>query len=157
MRISSKDEQNLFVSVAEKLKVNVGYSDHTLGIEIPIAACAMGAQIIEKHFTLDRKLSGPDHLMSLEPIELKKMINYLRNLELAIGDGVKKPSKSEVKNIKIVRKSIVASCTIYKGDFFTEKNITFKRPGSGISPNFKNKIIGTRAKKIFKEDDIIEI
>ena len=144
-------------TIASTFKVDVGYSDHTLGIEVPIAAVALGAKVIEKHFTLDRNLPGPDHKASLEPDELKAMVKAIRNIERALGNGIKKPTKSEMSNIKIVRKSIVAKTTIKKGEIFTEKNITVKRPGNGISPMRWDEIIGTIANKDYKEDDLIEI
>ena len=137
--------------------VPVGYSDHTKGIEVPIAAVAMGATIIEKHFTLDRNMEGPDHKASLEPDELKKMIQSIRNIEQAIGDGDKKPSPSEIANKAVARKSIVAKRNIEKGEVFTEDNLTTKRPGTGISPMRWNEIIGTRAVHDFAEEELIEI
>ena len=135
----------------------VGYSDHTKGIEIPVAAVAMGATVVEKHFTLDRNMEGPDHKASLEPNELSEMVKSIRNVEKSFGNGIKVPSESEKKNINIARKSIVAKKDIKKGDIFTEDNITTKRPGSGISPMKWNDIIGVRAKKDFNEDDLIEL
>lgn len=122
------------LSIKEKFQTQVGYSDHTLGIEVPIAAVAMGATVIEKHFTLDKNMEGPDHKASLNPFELKEMIKAIRNIEVAVGDGLKIPSKSELKNKSIARKSIVASVNIAKGTIFTENNLTVKRPGNGISP-----------------------
>jgi N,N'-diacetyllegionaminate synthase len=154
------EDVNLLAMLAIKNKFNVeiGYSDHTLGIEVPIAAVALGAKMIEKHFTLDRRLPGPDQLASLEPSELKAMVASIRNIEFAIsGNGLKEPSESEKKNIEIARKSIVAKTTILKGEFFTEKNITTKRPGSGISPMFWDDLIGQVAYKNFIEDDLIEL
>ena len=145
------------VTLHENLDVTVGYSDHTSGIEIPIAAVAMGAKIIEKHFTVDRTMEGPDQNASLEPTELKKMIEAIRNVEVALGDGKKIPSKSEKKNIDVVRKSIVAKRTICKGEFFSEENLTTKRPGIGISPMMWNEIIGLVANRTFYEDEIIEV
>lgn len=136
--------------------IAVGYSDHTIGIEVPIAAVAMGASIIEKHFTLNRHLPGPDHMASLEPHELSLMISNIRNIERALGTGVKKPSPSELKNKPIARKSIVAATTIKKGETFTEKNITTKRPGTGITPMRWNEVIGRRAIKSYRRDDQIE-
>ncbi len=133
----------------------VGYSDHTQGIEIPIAAAAMGACVLEKHFTLDRTMKGPDHSASLEPGELKEMVRAVRNVERAIGTGNKKPSESEKKNIEVVRKSIVAKCEIAKGEIFTEENLAVKRPGIGISPMKWFEIIGKRAERDFKADEII--
>jgi N-acetylneuraminate synthase len=146
------------VSIKEEFGVTVGYSDHTLGIEVPIAAVALGAQVIEKHFTLDRTLPGPDHSASLEPDELKEMVKAIRNIELAIsGSGKKEPTLSEIKNILIARKSIVAKNKILAGETFTEENITTKRPGNGISPMKWDKVIGKIAIKDFNEDDLIEL
>lgn len=138
-------------------KLPIGYSDHTVGLEISIAAAAMGAVVIEKHFTLDRNMEGPDHKASLEPDELKAMISAIRNVEAAIGDGEKKPVKSEEKNITIARKSIIAKYNIKKGEIFTEDNLTVKRPGNGISPMRWYEVIGQPAKRDFKEDELIEI
>jgi N,N'-diacetyllegionaminate synthase len=144
-------------AIQKEFSVNVGYSDHTLGIEVPIAAVALGAKIIEKHFTLDRKLPGPDHLASLEPIELERMVKAIRNIELAMsGNGIKVPSESEKKNIEIARKSIVAKIAISKGEVFSEENITTKRPGNGISPMLWDELIGNVAEKDFDEDDLIK-
>lgn len=137
--------------------LRVGYSDHTKGIEVPIAAVAMGAEIIEKHFTLDRTLPGPDHIASLEPNELKAMVDSIRNIEKAIGDGRKKVTSSERKNITIARKSIVAAKDIRCGETFSEDNLTVKRPGDGISPMRWEDVIGQCAKRDFKEDELIEI
>ena len=134
---------------------DVGYSDHTLGIEVPIAAVAMGAKVIEKHFTLDKTMEGPDHKASLEPDELKAMVQAIRNIEKALGTGIKKPSPSERPNIEVARKSIVAARPIKKGELFTEENLTIKRPGNGISPMRWDEIIGTEAQKDYKEDDLI--
>lgn len=143
-------------SIGEELNVKIGYSDHTLGVEVPIAAVAMGATVIEKHFTLDRNLPGPDHIASLEPEELKEMVQSIRNIEQAIsGSGKKEPSLSETKNKAIVRKSIVAAKKIKEGDLFTESNLTVKRPGDGISPMQWDNLIGTRAKKDYLEDELI--
>ena len=136
--------------------ISVGYSDHTLGIEVPIAAVAMGATVIEKHFTLDRNLPGPDHRASLEPHELAAMISAIRNIEKALGTGIKKPSPSELKNIPVARKSIVAAAPIKKGETFTEMNITVKRPGTGINPMRWDEIIGRKAAKPYREDEPIE-
>ena len=141
----------------EKFNVEIGYSDHTRGIEVPIAAVAMGATIIEKHFTLDRNMEGPDHKASLEPNELKQMVQSIRNIEKAIGDGIKKVSNSERKNIEIARKSIVAKCNIARGEKFTIDNITIKRPGNGISPMRWNEVLGKKATKDFLEDELIEL
>ena len=138
--------------------VEVGYSDHTKGIEVPIAAVALGATIIEKHFTLDRTLPGPDHKASLEPDELKAMVSAIRNIEKAVsGDGTKHVSESEKKNIAIARKSIVAACDIKAGDTFTEENLAVKRPGSGISPMRWEEVLGLKAKKDFNEDELITL
>jgi N,N'-diacetyllegionaminate synthase len=145
------------LTIQEAFKIDVGYSDHTLGIEVPIAAVALGARVIEKHFTLDRNMEGPDHKASLEPYELKMMVETIRNIEKAMGDGIKKPSPSELKNKSIARKSIIAARDIQKGETFTEKNITVKRPGTGISPMEWDRIIGNKAKRSFKEDEIIEL
>lgn len=144
--------------IQDKLGVAVGYSDHTMGIEVPIAAVALGATIIEKHFTLDRTMPGPDHIASLEPAELKAMVSAIRNVEFAIsGNGIKEPSDSEKKNIVIARKSIVAKRDIAIGEFFSEDNITVKRPGNGISPMKWDEVIGAVAVKSFNEDDLIEM
>lgn len=143
-------------TMGDELGVNVGYSDHTLGIEVPIAAVALGATVIEKHFTLDRDLPGPDHRASLEPKELKAMVTAIRNIEQAIsGSGLKEPSKSEKKNKPIVRKSIVAARNIEKGEKFSEGNLTIKRPGTGISPMKWDEIIGQTAGRNYQEDDFI--
>lgn len=144
-------------SIKEELHLPVGYSDHTKGIIIPIAAVALGAVVIEKHFTLDRTLKGPDHIASIEPDELKEMVLAIRNIEASLGDGEKKPVASELKNIDIVRKSIVAKCDIKEGDFFSDNNITTKRPGNGISPMLWDDVIGKRAKRDFEMDELIEI
>lgn len=144
--------------IQRELGVLVGYSDHTLGIEVPIAAVALGATVIEKHFTLDKTLPGPDHKASLEPEELKAMVMAIRNIEKAIGgSGLKEVSKSEAKNKPIARKSIVATKTIKKGDLFSVENLTIKRPGTGISPMQWDEVIGKTAKKDFEEDDLIEL
>jgi N,N'-diacetyllegionaminate synthase len=136
--------------------ISVGYSDHTLGIDVPTAAVAMGATVIEKHFTLDRNLPGPDHQASLEPHELTAMISSIRNIEKALGTGIKRPSPSELHNKPIVRKSIVAAAPIKKGEMFTEMNITVKRPGTGISPMRWDEIIGRKAVKSYQRDELIE-
>lgn len=143
-------------TLKDKFGLRVGYSDHTKGVEVPIAAVAMGAIIIEKHFTLDKNMEGPDHKASLEPHELKQMVDSIRNIEKAMGDGIKKPAASEIKNIAIARKSIVAKKTISTGQIFTEENITTKRPGNGISPMKWNDVLGTKAKRDFAEDELIE-
>jgi N-acetylneuraminate synthase len=145
------------LSIKNKFNVGIGYSDHTLGIEVPTAAVALGAKVIEKHFTLDRSLPGPDQLASLEPLELKAMVASIRNIELAIsGNGLKEPSSSEIKNMEIARKSIVAKMAINKGDIFSELNITTKRPGNGISPMHWDDVIGQVAQADFNEDDLIK-
>ncbi len=144
-------------TIKQEFNVSVGYSDHTLGIEIPIAAVALGAKVIEKHFTLDNNLPGPDHKASLEPTELKNMVTAIRNIEKAIGSGEKKPNKLEIKNKPLVRKSIIAKKNIKKGEILTKENITTKRPGTGLSPFLWDKIIGTKAIKDFNTDDFIEV
>lgn len=148
---------NAMKTIADETGKIVGYSDHTQGIEVPIAAVAMGARVIEKHFTLDKNMEGPDHRASLNPIELKAMISAIRNIELAVGTGIKEPTESEISNRQVARKSIVAKRTIKKGEIFTEKNITTKRPGSGISPMRWFEIIGMEAKRDFVEDELIEL
>jgi N,N'-diacetyllegionaminate synthase len=149
---------NLLAMLAIKNKFNVpiGYSDHTLGIEVPIAAVALGAKVIEKHFTLDRSLPGPDHRASLEPMELMEMVFAIRNIELAIsGSGIKEPSESEKKNIEIARKSIVAKIDIKCGDIFTTDNLTTKRPGNGLSPMLWDNVMGKKATQDYKPDEQI--
>jgi N,N'-diacetyllegionaminate synthase len=136
--------------------IRIGYSDHTLGIEAPIAAVAMGACLIEKHFTLDRNLLGPDHAASLEPAELKAMVQAIRNIELALGHGRKEPSVSESKIKQVARKSIVASRPIQAGEIFSEENLSAKRPGTGISPMRWDEIIGKPAKRAYEADELIE-
>ena len=145
------------LSIKNLLDVDVGYSDHTLGIEVPIAAVALGATVIEKHLTLDRAMDGPDHKSSLEPKEFLEMTRCIRNIEDALGKKEKKPSESELKNIQIARKSIVALRSIKKGEAFSLENICFKRPGTGISPMEYESLLGTKAKRIFEEDDLIEV
>ena len=135
----------------------VGYSDHTSGIEVAIAAVALGAVVIEKHFTLDKCMEGPDHKASLEPDELRIMISAIRNIEKALGDGRKEPSPSERNNMNIVRKSIVAKKNICKGELLTEENLITKRPGNGISPMKWYEVIGTKAIQDFKEDELIKL
>ena len=146
---------NAMLTIQKEFDVAYGYSDHTLGIEVDIAAVAMGATVIEKHFTLDKAMDGPDHKASLEPKELKSMVSAIRNIEKAVGSFEKKPSPSETVNIDIVRKSIVANQKINKGDILTDKNITIKRPGKGISPMQWDEIIGTIAVKNYKLDNLI--
>lgn len=143
--------------IKKEYQVSVGYSDHTKGIEVPIAAVALGASVIEKHFTLDRNMEGPDHKASLEPEELKAMVSAIRHIEQALGDGHKQISESERKNIAIARKSIVAASPIKKGEMLTEQNLTVKRPGTGISPMRWEEVIGTKAIKDFAEEELIEI
>ena len=140
---------------AEFPGVKIGYSDHATGIEIPIAAVAIGAAVIEKHFTLDRNMKGPDHKASLEPSELKAMVHAIRNIEKALGNGIKKPSPSEIKNKPITRKSIVAAQAIAAGEKFTNDNLTVKRPGTGISPMRWDEILGKHAQKKYVEDELI--
>lgn len=143
-------------TMREHFQLDVGYSDHTLGIEIPIAAVAMGATVIEKHFTLDKNMEGPDHQASLEPDELKEMIRVIRHIEAAMGDGKKKPSISEKKNTVIARKSIVARRTIEKGETFSEENLAVKRPGDGVSPMQWYDIIGKVSNREYQKDEKIE-
>jgi len=145
------------LTLRDELGVKVGYSDHTLGIEVSVAAAALGAEVIEKHFTLDKNMEGPDHQASLEPYELKGMVAAIRNIEKALGDGIKCPSPSELKNNPITRKSIVATRDIKKGEVFSEENITVKRPGDGISPLNWDKIIGKISPKNFKADELITL
>ena len=142
-------------TIGTTFDVAYGYSDHTLGIEVDIAAVAMGATCIEKHFTLDKTMEGPDHKASLEPHELISMVKAIRNIEIALGSSVKKPSKSETPNIAVARKSIVASKTIKIGEIFTKKNISIKRPGNGINPMQWDEVIGTKAIKDYNEDELI--
>lgn len=148
---------NALHTIKEKFGVKVGYSDHTTGIEVPIAAVALGAVVIEKHFTLDRNMEGPDHKASLEPHELKAMVDAIRNIEKALGDGIKQPAESEKKNMAIARKSIVAKVDIKAGELLTEDNLTVKRPGNGISPMNWFEVIGKKAIRDFQEDELIEI
>ena len=148
---------NAMLTLKDRYKCDVGYSDHTLGIEVPIAAVALGATVIEKHFTLDRNMEGPDHKASLEPNEFKSMVSAIRNIEKALGTGNKVASPSETENKDIARKSIVASRMIKKGEVFSKENITTKRPGSGISPMKWYNVIGTVAKRDFQEDELIEL
>lgn len=144
-------------TIKGNLNVEIGYSDHTIGIEVPIAAVAMGAAVIEKHFTLDKNMDGPDHKASLEPNELKEMVKAIRSIEKAMGNGIKEPTKSEIKNLNIVRKSIVANKIIKKGEKFTEENLTCKRPGDGISPMNWEEVIGKVANEDFEEDEMIKL
>lgn len=142
-------------TLKEELGLTVGYSDHTKGIEVSIAAVALGAKIIEKHFTIDKSMVGPDHAASLSPSELKEMVLGIRNIEMAIGTSLKAPSKSEIKNITAVRKSIVALKDIQKGELLTSENITVKRPGNGISPMLWETVLGTESSLDFKKDELI--
>ena len=146
---------NAMLTMQRELGVAVGYSDHTLGIEVDIAAVAMGASVIEKHFTLDKTMDGPDHKASLEPKELKAMVSAIRNIEKALGGNEKKPSPSEGINIDIVRKSIVATKTIKKGELLSNDNISTKRPGTGLSPMKWDEVIGTVASKNYQSDELI--
>ena len=143
------------VAMKDKFGLPVGYSDHTPGIEVAVAAVAMGATIIEKHFTLDRNMKGPDHKASVEPHEMKALVEAVRHVEVAMGDGIKKPAPAEIKNIAIARKSIVARRAIKKGEIFSEENITVKRPGTGISPMKWDEVIGTAAMRDYGEDELI--
>ena len=146
---------NAMLTIQKEFGVAVGYSDHTLGIEVDIAAVAMGASCLEKHFTLDKTMDGPDHKASLEPEELKAMVGAIRNIEKALGSSEKKPSPSESVNIKVVRKSIFANQNIKKGDLLTDKNIAVKRPGGGISPMQWDEVIGTISSKDYNADELI--
>lgn len=143
------------VTIGNTFDCKYGYSDHTLGIEVDIAAVAMGASCIEKHFTIDKNMEGPDHRASLEPDELKEMVKAIRNIELALGSNIKQPSKSEIPNMDVARKSIVAKTIIKKGETFAENNLAIKRPGNGISPMRWDEIIGTQASKNYQEDELI--
>jgi len=153
------DEVNLFAmqSIHRAFGVAVGYSDHTQGIEVAIAAVALGATVIEKHFTLDRNLPGPDHKASLEPAELKAMVSAIRNIEVALGDGIKRLTLSEASNKPVVRKSLVASQSIKAGELFSTQNVTTKRPGTGISPMRWDEVIGRKAVRDFTVDELIEL
>ena len=144
-------------TIKKKFNIGVGYSDHTMGIEVPIAAVALGASVIEKHFTLNRDSEGPDHKASLEPNELFQMVSSIRNIEKALGDGVKRLASSELKNKSVARKSIVANVNIKKGELFTKDNLTTKRPGNGISPMHWYDVIGKKASRNFDEDELIEL
>ncbi len=143
------------IQMENELDVSIGYSDHSTGIEVPIAAAALGARIIEKHFTLDKNLDGPDHKASLEPEELRQMVVAIRNIEKALGNGRKSPSPSELKNIPAARKSLVATVAIKKGEIFTASNLCVKRPGSGVSPLHWDEYIGTPAQKNYEKDELI--
>lgn len=148
---------NAMADLREKLGVKVGYSDHTQGIEVSIAAVALGATVVEKHFTLDRNMEGPDHKASLEPTELKQMVAAIRHIELALGEKEKSISASEEKNRNVARKSIVASKRIAKGEVFTDENLTVKRPGTGLSPMVWEQVMGQTASRTFEEEDLIEL
>lgn len=144
-------------TIGRTFGVEIGYSDHTNGIEVPIAAVALGARVIEKHFTIDRNMEGPDHKASLEPAELKEMVNAIRNIEIALGDGIKKLTPSEEKNMKVARKSLMCKEPIKKGEIFTENNLVAKRPGTGVSPKLWDEIIGKKANRDYGKDEMIEI
>ncbi|WP_042705945.1 N-acetylneuraminate synthase [Methanomicrobium mobile] len=148
---------NAMKTLRDSFGLPVGYSDHTKGIEVPIAAAALGAVVIEKHFTLDRNMEGPDHKASLEPDELKQMVTSIRNIEDALGSYEKRLTESEAVNRDVVRKSIVAKCNIKKGEIFSEENITVKRPGTGISPMAWFTVLGQTASKDFQEDELIKL
>lgn len=148
---------NAMKAIADKFEVNIGYSDHTKGIEVPIAAVALGATVIEKHFTLDKTMEGPDHKASLEPQELISMTSAIRNIEMALGSEEKKVTASEINNKSVARKSIVASQYIQVGDVLTESNLTVKRPGTGISPMLWENVLGTKATKSYQPDELIEL
>lgn len=144
-------------TIQNTFKVRVGYSDHTAGIEVPIAAVALGAEVIEKHFTLDKTMEGPDHKASLEPKELKAMVDAIRNIQAALGAGLKRPSESEIKNMPIARKSLVAKANIQAGEMFSEDNLTIKRPGTGLSPMLWDDMIGSIARKDYEADEVITL
>ena len=148
---------NVIKELKKKFKIDVGYSDHTNGYQVALCAVALGAKLVEKHFTLDRKQHGPDHASSIEPKEFKYMVKSIRNIEKALGSSLKKPSIEEEKNKFVVRKSIIAKINIKKGDFFSPENITTKRPGNGMSPMLWNKVIGKRSKREFEKDELIEL
>ena len=144
-------------AIAREFQVKVGYSDHTLGIEVSIAAVALGARVIEKHFTLDRSFDGPDHKASLEPNELSELVSSIRNIEIAIGSGRKEPTPSELINLEVCRKSIMARHEIRAGEIFTESNIVAKRPGGGLSPMKWNEVIGTQSNRDYQSDEMIDL
>ena len=148
---------NVMKSLSNYFNLPVGISDHTLGYEVPIAAAALGAKIIEKHFTLNKNLSGPDHKTSLSPSELRKMIKYVRNIEIALGSSTKKITKGELENLNVARKSIIALKQIKKGEIFSKNNLTVKRPGNGISPMKWYTVLGKKSKYEFKKDEIIKL
>jgi N,N'-diacetyllegionaminate synthase len=153
------DEVNLraMTTMRDALEVAVGYSDHTEGISIAVAAAALGASVIEKHFTLDRSLPGPDHRASLEPAEFAAMVRAIRDVERALGDGAKRPSPGEVPNVVAARKSIVAARDIAAGEEFTEDNLTAKRPGDGVSVSRWDEVLGRHASRVYRVDDQIEV
>jgi len=153
------DEVNLkaMLTLREAFKCHVGYSDHTMGTEVPVAAVALGAEIIEKHFTLDRTMEGPDHKASLEPAELKLMVQQIRNIEAALGDGIKRPNKSEAENAKVVQKSILAKRPIRKGEVLSEENLVAKRAGAGISSVHWDVVVGTKALQDYYIDEPIKL
>lgn len=154
-----ENEVNLraMLTLREAFKCKVGYSDHTMGVEVPIAAVAMGAEVIEKHFTLDKTMDGPDHKASLNPEELKYMVKCIRNIEQSLGDGIKRPNASEVRISKVVLKTIVAACPIKKGELLNDANLCVKRIGSGISSSNWDVVVGTIAKQDYQEDQPIEL
>ena len=144
------------ITLSDHYGVNTGYSDHTQGIEVPIAAVALGATVIEKHFTMDKGMKGPDHQASIEPSELEAMVKAIRHIERALGDGVKQPTLSELKNISIARKSIIAKKEVHKGEVFTEENLTVKRPGDGISPMHWDEYVGRASDREYLPDEMIK-
>ena len=148
---------NAMITLKNRFGMPIGYSDHTEGIEVSIAAVAMGAEVIEKHFTLDKDMEGPDHKASVEPWELQKLVASIRNIEKAMGDGNKEPSDSEIANQLVARKSIIAAKAIKAGEILTSENLTTKRPGTGINPMRWKEVIGTRAIRDFAEDELIEL
>jgi N,N'-diacetyllegionaminate synthase len=156
---ASIGEVNLtaMLNIAKEFSVKVGYSDHTMGIEVAIAAAALGATVIEKHFTLNRNMEGPDHKASLEPFELNQMVSSIRNIEVALGNGVKLPTPGELENIEFMRKSIVAKIAVKKGEIFTSENLTCKRPSHGISPMEWDTVVGQVAKRDYVPDEIVQI
>jgi N,N'-diacetyllegionaminate synthase len=148
---------NAMVSISKEFSVKVGYSDHTLGIEVAVAAAALGATVIEKHFTLNRGMEGPDHQASLEPNELNEMVSSIRNIEIALGNGIKLPTPGELENIEVIRKSIVAKIAIKKGELFTSENLTCKRPYYGVSPMNWDTVVGQIAKRDYSPDEMIQV
>ncbi len=148
---------NAMITLKKIFKTEVGYSDHTKSIEVSLAAVALGAKIIEKHFTLNKNLNGPDHNSSLNPIEFSNLVKSIRNIEQSLGSGIKKPSKSEMQNYLAIRKSIVAKKNIKKGELYTSENLTIKRPGKGLHPKLYSKLIGKISNKNYKIDDFIKL